>query len=114
MKLPRYDVYAITQFTPKEWVLSSDAEVLEEENVVLKEENTALRQRVAYLESCICETCHDPECKDSALNYYVEEFRRYKKENEELRKTVAYVIEKQFCTIDELGTKLENACEETT
>jgi len=49
MKLPRYDVYAITQFTPKEWVLVSDAEALEAHNKELEEENARLRRACSVL-----------------------------------------------------------------
>jgi hypothetical protein len=45
-----------------------------------------LEERLAYLESCICSVCHDPKCKDSELEYYVSEMRRYKKECERLQK----------------------------
>ena len=80
----------------------------------LEQENTTLRQRVAYLESCICETCHDPECKDSATEYYVQEIKRLKKENEELQARIdAYLKaqEPKECAAPVCGT-LCKACEE--
>jgi hypothetical protein len=37
----------------------------------------ALEKRVAELEACICETCHDPECEDSAVEYWRAKAKRF-------------------------------------
>ena len=112
MKLLRYDAYMLS--CPEDdgkVVLYSDAEALEARNKELEEENARLHVRLNLLAGK-CDTCGEV-CEDSILEHWIEKAKSLEKENEELRKTVAYVIEKQFCTIDELGTKLENAWEKT-
>jgi hypothetical protein len=37
----------------------------------------ALEKRVEELESCICETCHDPACEDSAIEYWRAKAKRF-------------------------------------
>jgi hypothetical protein len=34
-------------------------------------------KRIAELESCICETCHDPACEDSAMEYWRARAKRF-------------------------------------
>ncbi len=47
-----------------------------------------LEKRVAELESCICETCHDPACEDSRVTYYVEKYTKAERRVEELKESL--------------------------
>ncbi len=51
--------------------MSQEIEALRINNSVLLEHQNELMERVAELESAICETCKDPACEDSRLAYYV-------------------------------------------
>jgi hypothetical protein len=51
--------------------LAQDNEALRINNSVLLDYQNELMERVAGLESALCETCKDPACEDSRLAYYV-------------------------------------------
>lgn len=51
--------------------LAQDNEALRINNSVLLDHQNELMERVAELESALCETCGDPRCEDSRIAYYV-------------------------------------------
>ncbi len=47
--------------------------------------NETLKERIAELESALCETCKDPACEDSVIEHLKQKVARLEKENKKFR-----------------------------